>query len=77
MDGLLAGESGLDAVRAGEEEAQRFGVSGAPFFVINGKVALPGAQPPELFRQAFEQSGVEADQEEACEIDPTSKEKVC
>jgi predicted DsbA family dithiol-disulfide isomerase len=77
VDELLAGESGLDAVRAGEEEARRLGVSGVPFFVINGKVALPGAQPPELFRQAFAQTGVGADQEEACEIEPASKEKVC
>ena len=54
---LLAGDEGLDVVRAGEEQARRLGVSGVPFFVVNGQVALSGAQPPELFRQAFEQAG--------------------
>ena len=71
------GRTGLDAVRAGEQEARRLGVSGVPFFVINGKVALSGAQPPELFLQAFEQAGVETDQAEACEIDPATGERVC
>ena len=53
----LAGDKGLDVVRAGEEQARRLGVSGVPFFVVNGKVALSVAQPPEMFLQAFEQSG--------------------
>src|SRR4051794_9180063 len=57
VDEFLAGEAGLEAVRAGEQEARRLGVSGVPYFVINGKVALSGARPPELFRQAFEQAG--------------------
>lgn len=57
VDDLLSGEAGLDAVRTGEEWARRLDVSGVPFFIINGKVALAGAQPPEVFLQAFEQAG--------------------
>jgi predicted DsbA family dithiol-disulfide isomerase len=57
VDELLAGDKALDVVRAGEEQACRLGVSGVPFFVVNSRVALSGAQPPELFRQAFEQAG--------------------
>jgi predicted DsbA family dithiol-disulfide isomerase len=57
VDELLEGDTGLDVVHAGEEQARRLGVSGVPFFLVNGRVALPGAQPPELFRQAFEQAG--------------------
>lgn len=56
VDALLKGDAGLDAVRAGEDQARRLGVSGVPFFVVNGRLALSGAQPPELFRQAFEQA---------------------
>src|SRR6478735_5243079 len=57
VDELLAGDAGLDVVRAGEEQAHRLDVSGVPFFVVNGRVALSGAQPPELFLRAFEQAG--------------------
>ncbi|WZO97500.1 DsbA family protein [Isosphaeraceae bacterium EP7] len=67
VDGLLASEAGLDAVRAGEEQGRRHGVSGVPFFVVNGKVALSGAQPPELFLQAFEQAGETVVAGEACD----------
>jgi predicted DsbA family dithiol-disulfide isomerase len=77
VDELLAGEIGLEAVQAGELEARRLGVSGVPFFVINGKVALSGAQPPELFLQAFDQAEVGTEQGEACDLDPTSGERVC
>ena len=65
---LLEGDKGLDVVRAGEEQARRIGVSGVPFFVVNGKVTLSGAQPPEMFRQAFEQAGETIAAGEACEV---------
>ena len=63
VDKLLAGDRGLDVVQAGEDQARRLGVSGVPFFIVNGKVALSGAQPPGLFRQAFE---------EAWDVDPAT-----
>jgi predicted DsbA family dithiol-disulfide isomerase len=74
IEELLAGDQGRDVIRAGEEEARRLGVSGVPFFVVNRRVALSGAQPPELFRQAFEQAGGPGMAGEACEVDPTSGE---
>ncbi len=77
VDELLAGDAGLDSVRAGEERARRLGVSGVPFFVVNGKVALSGAQPPELFQQAFEQAGEAVVAGEACEVDPATGKRGC
>jgi predicted DsbA family dithiol-disulfide isomerase len=77
VDDLLAGDRGLDTVRAGEDEARRLGVSGVPFFVVNGRIALSGAQPPELFRQAFEQAGAAVVAGDACEVDPASGKRVC
>jgi predicted DsbA family dithiol-disulfide isomerase len=77
MDELLAGDKGLDVVRAGEERARRLGVSGVPFFVVNGMVALSGAQPPELFRQAFEQAGEAVVAGEACEVHPATGKRGC
>ncbi len=43
VDELLAGDEGLDVVRDGEGQTRHLGVSGASFFVVNGKVALSGA----------------------------------
>jgi predicted DsbA family dithiol-disulfide isomerase len=77
VDKLLAGEDGLEAVHAGEHEARRLGVSGVPFFVVNGQVAPSGAQPPELFLQAFEQAGEAVVAGDACEVDTTTGEREC
>jgi predicted DsbA family dithiol-disulfide isomerase len=77
VNDLLAGDSGLDDVRAGEEQARLLGVSGVPFFVVGGRVALSGAQPPELIGQAFEQAGEAVMAGEACKADPAGGERVC
>ena len=77
VDKLLAGEDGLEAVHAGEHEARRLGVSGVPFFVVNGQVALSGAQPTELFLRAFEQAGEAVVAGDACEVDPTTGKREC
>ncbi|MEM9529711.1 MAG: DsbA family oxidoreductase [Pseudomonadota bacterium] len=42
-----------ERVRADEQEAQRLGISGVPFFVID-RYGLSGAQPPEAFLQVFD-----------------------
>lgn len=36
------------------QEAQNFGITGVPFFLINRKYAINGAQPVETFTQALE-----------------------
>ncbi|RVU71525.1 MULTISPECIES: DsbA family oxidoreductase [Lactobacillus] len=41
-------------VVADEVEAQQLGIQGAPFFVLNNKYAISGAQPYEVFVQALE-----------------------
>ncbi len=49
-------ESDLAAIRAEEEQAHRLGVQGVPFFIVNGGVALSGAQEPGAFLEAFQQA---------------------
>ncbi len=49
----LADQRYADAVRADEAEAAAIGVSGVPFFVVDRKYAVSGAQPPEVFLQAL------------------------
>ncbi|MFF7979416.1 DsbA family oxidoreductase [Streptomyces sp. NPDC007901] len=68
----LAAEAGLDAaavrevladpaayadeVRADEREAAELGANGVPFFVLDRKYGVSGAQPTELFAQALGQA---------------------
>ena len=72
---LRAASMARDAVD--RMRARRLGVSGVPFFVVNGRVALSGAQPPELFRQAFEKAGDSVGAGEACEVDPATGKRGC
>ncbi|SEH44803.1 Predicted dithiol-disulfide isomerase, DsbA family [Halobacillus karajensis] len=53
---VLQGERYTDAVRRDEAEAQQIGVQGVPFFVINRKYAISGAQPTEVFVQGLEKA---------------------
>ncbi|MEB1807053.1 MAG: DsbA family oxidoreductase [Bacillaceae bacterium] len=43
-----------DEVRADEAKAKNIGVQGVPFFVINDKYAISGAQPTETFLNALQ-----------------------
>lgn len=46
----------LDAVRADEEMAQAYGIRGVPFFVLDGRIGVSGAQSAEVFVAALEQA---------------------
>ena len=45
-----------DAVRADEREAAELGANGVPFFVLDRKFGVSGAQPAEVFTQALTQA---------------------
>lgn len=47
VDDVLAGDAYADAVRADIATAQQMDVTGVPFFVVDGRLGLSGAQPPE------------------------------
>jgi predicted DsbA family dithiol-disulfide isomerase len=49
VEELLAGERFAADVRADEDTAADFGISGVPFFVVDRKIAASGAQEPEVF----------------------------
>jgi predicted DsbA family dithiol-disulfide isomerase len=50
---VLASREYADAVRDDIEEAERLGASGVPFFVIDRKYGISGAQPAEAFLHAL------------------------
>ncbi|MBP1943281.1 putative DsbA family dithiol-disulfide isomerase [Bacillus luteolus] len=56
---MLASDAMAEDVRADERTAQQIGVTGVPFFLINKKYALTGAQPTEVFVQALEKISAE------------------
>ncbi len=51
---FLAGEAGIAEVRQESEAASRMGISGVPCFVFEGRYAVSGAQPPDVFERVFE-----------------------
>ena len=92
----LAAEAGLDqqevyeflisdeyalAVRVDEQTAQKLDIKGVPFFVIDQKYAISGAQPVEAFLQVFEkllEDDAELEADQANETDgPSCSNGVC
>jgi len=53
---VLASDRYADAVRADEAEARALGISGVPFFVIDRRYGVSGAQPADLFVQGLTQA---------------------
>ena len=45
-----------DAVRADETQARAYGISAVPFFVVDGRYGVAGAQPPEMFLEVLDQA---------------------
>jgi len=71
----LAGEAGLDPdearavldgdryaedVRADELQAQRYGITGVPFFVLDDRYGVSGAQPAAALRRALDTAWAES-----------------
>jgi predicted DsbA family dithiol-disulfide isomerase len=59
----LTSDRFADAVRADEETAREFGITGVPMFVVDRKFGASGAQPSEhllgLLRHGWENSAAE------------------
>ena len=58
----LDSSSGRDEIEAAELEAHRLGVSGVPFFILNRRLAVSGAQPPEVLLDAMQEASAPADE---------------
>lgn len=53
---VLASEEFGEQVRADEQRARAWGVRGVPHFVLNGRLAVSGAHPPEALLDALRQA---------------------
>jgi predicted DsbA family dithiol-disulfide isomerase len=54
-EGVLKSDDGMVAIKEADELSRQFRVEGVPFFIIDGKVTLSGAQHPDAFVAAFKQ----------------------
>ena len=52
----LDDEAFLDNVAGRAEAAQAQGITGVPFFIIDGKLGVSGAQPPSVLLEAMEEA---------------------
>ena len=48
-----------DAVRVDMVEARQYGINGVPFFVIDGRYGISGAQPPEVFVEVLSRAAAD------------------
>ncbi|HYY18956.1 MAG TPA: DsbA family oxidoreductase [Streptosporangiaceae bacterium] len=53
---VLDGDDYTDDVRADEDQARQLGISGVPFFVLDGRLGVSGAQSTETFAEALRQA---------------------
>ena len=60
----------LAAVRADQQQAQEYGINGVPFFVIDGKYGVSGAQPAEAFTQIARQVWAERQTADESVVEP-------
>ena len=56
----LETEAYVDDVARDEYEARQLGINGVPFFVIDRKYGVSGAQPPAALLQVLEQAWAES-----------------
>ena len=56
---MLQGNDFANEVHEDIAQAQRYGINGVPFFVLDNKYGISGAQPKEVFQQAFQQAWTE------------------
>jgi predicted DsbA family dithiol-disulfide isomerase len=66
---LLADKNSLIRIAALEKEMSKLGISGVPFYIINSKYGVSGAQSSETFMQVFKEVSQEVTSGESCDVD--------
>jgi predicted DsbA family dithiol-disulfide isomerase len=56
VDAVLAADTFGDEVRADEARADDIGITGVPFFVVDGRFSIPGAQDPDTILAVLERA---------------------
>lgn len=70
VDNFLLSDEGVTEVMIAESELQKMGISGVPYYIINDKYGISGAQSTETFEDAFKNIDKELSlQGESCDVD--------
>jgi predicted DsbA family dithiol-disulfide isomerase len=56
VEAVLSGDAYVEAVRADEARADDIGITGVPFFVVDARFAIPGAQDTETMLTVLERA---------------------
>jgi predicted DsbA family dithiol-disulfide isomerase len=56
---LLSGDQGVAEIIQAEKEIQQLGITGVPFYIVQNKYGLSGAQPPESFIEVIQKATLE------------------
>ena len=57
VEEMLNSDGGMGAIATGRELSQQHNVDSVPFFIVNKKITLSGAQASEVFLEAFRLAG--------------------
>jgi predicted DsbA family dithiol-disulfide isomerase len=60
VDAVLGSDEYAEHVRTDIQQARAYGISGVPFFVVDERYGVSGAQPTELFTQLLERAWADA-----------------
>ncbi len=66
---VLESDQFKDVVRQDESDAKKLNISGVPYFLINGKYAISGAQPTDVFLKSLKQIKADEMKAEAEKLD--------
>jgi predicted DsbA family dithiol-disulfide isomerase len=72
VEAVLSGDAYAEEVRADEERALEIGITGVPFFVIDGRFAIPGAQDLETMVAILERARNKRASEAAADGSPSA-----
>lgn len=56
LEQFYESNQGIAEVTEEEEKGRKLGITGVPFFILNGRLSISGAQSPETFLEAFRQA---------------------
>jgi predicted DsbA family dithiol-disulfide isomerase len=69
VEAFLNSDTGVAEIEVMERELHQLGVTGVPFYIVDNKFGISGAQASETFIQAFEEITAPTGSGEACDVD--------
>jgi predicted DsbA family dithiol-disulfide isomerase len=66
---VIKDEDALLEIAMEEQEVQKLGITGVPFYIINRKFGVSGAQTPEHFVEVLREASIESVSGDTCDVD--------